>query len=417
MVRQRKRMFGPLLYSTLLLGAFAAGYSALVVYGPALRDQWNQRLLVNQAHSGDPKAREEALNSLVARGAGVAMPHVTAATHDPNINVRIAAWRHLIELTRDPAVVIPVLSSGSNDPDPHARQAAAYGFVHLADVTEGMTRTRVTGAGWNANRRVESRKIVQRLLSDPNISVRISAAGALAKLGADPSSTTALEAAATDLDWDIRFAAASALLKLNGKADVTAVRTLLEFVALPGVIPERGAALETLKGISDQAFDQAVAALALRLSDADSAVRYDIIGCLAAAGTRARRALPVIEKLAQDPDPDVRKAAMTAIVSIEGPQSARGRAVLLKVISDPTLASEQRQTALITFREANPSALPTVTPRLISQLADPNPTVRLAAFELLSYIVPDAPAQIPAVTEEPSARTSTPRPSVSPKSP
>src|SRR5262249_3555654 len=173
----------------------------------------------------------------------------------------------------------------------------------------------------------------------------------------------------------------------------SAIRTLLTMVADPEPVPDRGAVLEILKGAGEEAWDQAVDALTELLAHADPLVLPDVINCLTALGDGARAALPGVERLWKDPNGEVNVAARQAIVAIEGRESPRGLAILLEMIADPTITIDQRQEAMWTVIEVNPSGLVTVTPSLIRQLGDANVDVRASAAELLSVIVRNIRAQ------------------------
>jgi HEAT repeat protein len=210
---------------------------------------------------------------------------------------------------------------------------------------------------------------------------------------------SALVAATRDESRAVRLAAARTLLIRWGR-DPSAIRTLVTMVADPQPVPDRGAVLEILKGAGDEAWDQAVAALTELLARADPLVLPDVINSLTALGDSARVALPALERLWKDPDAAVNVPARQAIVAIEGRETPRGLAILLEMIADPTITIDQRQEAMWTVIEVNPSGLVNITPSLIRQLGDANADVRTSAAELLSVIVRNTRAQMPNPTAE-----------------
>jgi HEAT repeat protein len=88
-----------------------------------------------------------------------------------------------------------------------------------------------------------------------------------------------------------------------------------------------------------------------------------------------------------------------AIVTIEGKESPRAVAILLRMITDATLPQGWRQNALDTVREVKPAALAKATPDLIRQLGDASVDVRRTALELLSMIIHDTRAVLPDLPE------------------
>jgi HEAT repeat protein len=157
-------------------------------------------------------------------------------------------------------------------------------------------------------------------------------------------------------------------------------------------------ALEVVKSATVQVQGQAIAALASLLTEANLPIRQDVIDCLVAAGPVARSALPALEQLLNDKDPDKRNKAGVAITKIEAKSSARTLPILLGLIADVAATRDERQSLIEMIRESNAADLVKVTPILIRQLGSQNPQIRVDAMEMLGTIVGDTPAEMPVPT-------------------
>ncbi len=184
---------------------------------------------------------------------------------------------------------------------------------------------------------------------------------------------------------------------MNGNRE--ALQTLLALVADPEPVPDRGAVIEVLKGISDEAQDQAVSALVKLLTHCEPTVRPDVIDCLQAVGPRARAALPTLEGLLNDDDPILRANAGLTVVAILGKKSPRSIAILIGIIIDDELPRDWRRKAEESLWRVEPAALTKATPDLIRQLGDDRRDVRFVAHDILGRIIGMAPAEMPKPTE------------------
>jgi HEAT repeat protein len=146
--------------------------------------------------------------------------------------------------------------------------------------------------------------------------------------------------------------------------------------------------------------NQAAAALAGLLDDADTSIDGDVIDCLVTVGPRARAALPALERLMDDEDSAHRASAGIAFATIGGKSMPRAIPILLAILDDLSLAPEWRQSALGKIRELDEAKLVKATPILLRQLASKNQDVRLAAMEMLGGIICDTPVELPAPSEE-----------------
>jgi HEAT repeat protein len=430
MSRLRRRLFGPLLYSTLVLALLAAVYAAYLHVEPMLEriaDRRQVASLVEMLRAAEPATRESAANLLVMRGPGISLPILRDAARDPRGEVRALACQFLVKGGGDSSETVPVLIVAAGDEREDVRIEAARGLGRVPLYRAMLRGTRSTWGGLTPALRDDAFRTVRRLLKDRSSPVRAEAAGALAGFGPDPSRSADLTAAAADDDRAVRLAAAKALVKVNGPSDPAAARPLLALVASPDAVPDRPEVLQAVKTMSEAVQDRAVAALADLLLHGDPDILPDVLACLPEAGPRAKAAVPVLEALLDHADPGVRAATGMAIVAIESPEdlqalpdgtsgmgmgmsagmagpapgghaNPRTVAVLARLVADATIPREMRENALGMIRVADAPALAKASSDLVRQLADPDPNVRRTALDLLSRIIEVAPADLPAVS-------------------
>ena len=300
----------------------------------------------------------------------------------------------------DLSELLPVFSTAARDSHEEVRREAACALGRLASRAAPRIQSSSGAPGRGASDvRADSIQVLRQLVKDQSSAVRTAAAEALAEFGPDPAAAADLIAATSDEDRSSRFAAAVALLKVNGPSDKVAARTLVSLVADPEGVPDRPVVFEALKGTSPHVQDQALAALVALLSNGDPAIFIDVIACLQAQGPRARTALPALEALLKSDDPGLRAQAGLAIVSIDGQETPRSVATLIRIVVDPLSPQDARESAILLLREANRSVLASSTPNLIRQLADADAAVRQNAVSLLSMIIDETRAELPVPTD------------------
>ena len=222
-------------------------------------------------------------------------------------------------------VIVPLLVAAANDADDTIRLQAALAFDRIrwhAEFQPGGPSTGSSGTGTQTRFRVESIEALRRLLQDKVAPTRIAAADALGRLGPDPGVAADLVAAAGDSDRRLQLAAATAVLKINGPDDRAAGLVLVSLIGSRDPVGDRMMTLEVVKSANARVQGQAIASLASLLTEADPAIRQDAVDCLVAAGPVGRSALPALEQLLNDKDPDQRNMAGIAIAKIEGKTSA-----------------------------------------------------------------------------------------------
>jgi HEAT repeat protein len=408
MPTRRRRMFGPLFYSTLVIALLATSYVELEMNESSLRGylrEWSSRqqeqALLAELRSEDSIVRERTLAALMRRHSEAVVPYLVEAARDPRREVRALASRHLTETGADVEVIVPLLVAAANDADDTIRLQAALAFDRIRWHAQFQAGGPITGSsdkGTPTRSRVEGIKALRLLLKDKVTPTRIAAADALGQFDADPGVAADLVAAAGDPDRRLQLAAARALLKINGPGDPTAGRVLVSLIGSRDPISDRMMALEVVGSATAQVQGQAIASLASLLTEADLAIRQDVIDCLIVAGPLARSALPGLEQLLNDKDPDQRNTAGVAITKIEGKTSARTLPILLELIADVAATRDKRQLIIEMIRESNAPDLVKVTPILIRQLGSKNPLVRVDAMEMLGTIIGDTPAEMPVAT-------------------
>ena len=391
----RKKIFGPLLHSTLAFAALITAYSAFVCFKPRL-DEWNEmRSLVSMLHSPLIQERESAASRLVNKDFEIAKPHFLQAARDPRPEVRAFGCRRIVYSRSDAASKIPILVSAAADSDAEVRIEAARGFGWLASELSRSSRSPSGAITLPPELRSAGLEALSRLLKDASAEVRAAAIESIVSFQPDSSIAADLADAAGDQEPALRLAASKALMMIGGANDPTAIRVLLELVAERGVSQHRQAALEALGNSGAEAKDRAMALITELVLVEDTTLRLDAIECVKAMGPWALAARPTLLRVSKENDPEFRAIVMQAIVAIEGHNTPEAIATLIEMASDPSLLVERRNWAIGEIRNLDPVALSKVTPALIRQLADSNPAIRMTAGEFLAQIVVTTAAEVP----------------------
>jgi HEAT repeat protein len=397
MSRPRRKMFGPMFYTTVVVALLLTAYVEVVTSLPTVTDWLWKRSLIRSLQADDARERDAAVASLVKLDAGLAVPHLVEAARNPRADGRALACRYLVEAGTEHEVVVPILAALATDVEETVRYEAACAFGRL--IPPGVSRRAqfigTTHGKMSPSLRAESIKALRQLMHDQANQTRIAAADALGLFGPDPEAAADLASATGDSDRDVRFAAASALLKVGGANDRVAGRTLVALVADPEPIADRRAVLDVILSAGLEVQDQAVAAVATLITDVDLTSHGDLVDCLVAFGPRARAALPTLERLWNNEDPAVRAIAAIAAATIGGNANPRIIPSLLKTIDDVAVTPDFRQAALDKIRELNEAELVKATPILIRQLGSKDLDVRFTAINMLGNIIGNVPAEMP----------------------
>jgi HEAT repeat protein len=393
----RRRMFGPLFYTTAAI-AIAILLFKLVQIGAELPKkvvEWQrQRAMIGALWAEDSRGREAAAKALVRDGSGTALPCLLEAARASRSELRMLACRYLVEFSTEQEVVVPTLIAAASDSDPGVRLEAALALGRFQHAVA--SRVAVTPSGGTASGlRTEIITALRRLLADNASATRVAAADALGRFGPDTATAADLVTATRDQERDVRFAASRALLKVGGANDPSAGQTLVALVGDPEPIADRRAVLDVVMSAGAATQEQAAAVLADLLNDADTSIDADVIDCLMPLGPRARVALPALGRLLDDEDPAHRALAGIAFATIGGKSEPRAIPTLLRILDDLSLAPEWRQSALGKIQELDEARLVKATPILIRQLASKDQDVRFAAMELLGQVVSETPVELP----------------------
>jgi HEAT repeat protein len=404
MSRPRRKMFGPLFYTTVVVALFLTASVEVYTGLPTVTDWLLKRSLIRSLQADDTSERDAAVASLLKLDAGLAVPHLVEAARNPRADRRALACRYLVEACTENEVVVPILAAAASDVDETVRYEAARAFgrlLHARLLLDASRRAQLTDsprAGLEPGMRAESIKALRRLLHDQASLTRVAAADSFELFGPDPEAEADLAAATGDKDRDVRFAAARALMKVSGDSDRLAGPTLVALLADPEPIADRRAVLDLVRSAGLEVQDPAVAALASLVADVDLTTHGDVVDCLVAFGPRARAALPTLERLSNNEDPAVRAIAAIAAATIGGNANPRIIPILLKTIDDVAVTPDFRQSALEKIRELNEAELVKATPILIRQLGSPTAEVRSTAMDMLGTIIGNTPAEMPAPT-------------------
>ncbi|MGW7043724.1 fumarate reductase/succinate dehydrogenase flavoprotein subunit [Streptomyces avermitilis] len=269
----------------------------------------------------EPAVRRTAVTILtetVPPGTGPALATALADTHPAVRATAAASLRELVEtLTPEPALGEPLTRAVTHD-DPVVRAAALdvlralrMGDTGLFAAALGDAEAAVRIEAVRALVSVDADRALLLAAADPSREVRVAVARALATLGSKHPAGPAAPDSADD-------GVLSALDRLTGDADALVRAAAFEALAATGCPPRLTA--------------RAVAAQ----SDAAWQVRSGAATALSAAAADA--AVPALAKSLADPNADVRKAAVLALVrhaESEGPGSADARAALATATTDP----------------------------------------------------------------------------------
>jgi succinate dehydrogenase/fumarate reductase flavoprotein subunit/HEAT repeat protein len=255
------------------------------------------------------------------------LPQLRPFLTDPDPAVRRAAIAALTETV--PAGTGPALAAALADPDPGVRGAAAASLLELvevllpeADLARGLTEAlgnddptvRSTALDVLRALRLGDAAAYARRLADPDIEVRIASVRALVSVDA----LDAVARATADPAREVR---------------VTVARSLTDPGALEPLIQDRdilvrAAALAALSTAGCPAPYGTVAVTAL--ADPAWQVRAGAATALGAAAPGL--AVPPLAKALQDPNADVRKAAVLAL--LKHPADTEARAALATAVQD-----------------------------------------------------------------------------------
>ena len=209
---RRRKLFGPLLYGTLaLFPLMLLGFGVWSAW-PALRQALEVRSLARGLRDPDPLVSRRSADGLASAGEA-AVPWLVEAARDRDPGLRLLAFSALHRTMPLPQEAIPALGDGLRDPDVRVRREVAAGLARFGPEAGGV--------------------------SDD------------------------LTKALSDDDPEVRFRAAEALWRVQGRASEPVLRALLDLVAAPVATrpPDRIAVVGVLRRMGDEAEVRAIAAL------------------------------------------------------------------------------------------------------------------------------------------------------------
>jgi HEAT repeat protein len=221
-------------------------------------------------------------------------------------------------------------------------------------------------------------------LKDKDEIVRLKAAKALGKLGADAKDAIpALTEALKDSDEDVRSVAKQALAKIKEVVQASEKSDTLVLLAQH---------LKDTKSVDTDVRSKAILGLAKLLKTDDETVRSTAAKALGEAGLAAQPVLKELNDSAKDPVEGVRREARKAISAIETAIAEEQKAKtleklapLLKDLKDKNPAVRQKAIESIAEMGADASA---ASEQLINALNDKAPAVQQSALDALEKVNP-----------------------------
>jgi HEAT repeat protein len=401
MAQPKTKVFGPLTYSTLAIALLAAATLGVIIAWPRLAEWRELWRLEADVRSDDPIIRESAVGALRNKGIAVCVPYLLKAARDPRGEVRAMACRWLVNVGADAQTVLQVLVGAAFDDEAEVRREVALALGRrVASQYLGMP------AGLTPAESSTCVTTLRRLLKDAAATVRVAAAESLGETEPEPAASVDLGVALGDNDRAVRFAAARTLLRANRSGVTEAVKTLLGLISDPDWFADHRQALEALKDVRGEGEGLVVLWLAELLArddlpDRKNQVRHYAIDMLMYSPLDTRPALPALEALVNDTDPDLRAHAVSAVARIAGKESPGAVKRLIAIVTGRPFSEDRRLSALGLLSDLDPVAAKKVSSTLIRQLADPDPEARSVALTLLQQIIYETPAEMPSPSDGP----------------
>ncbi len=400
----RRKPFGPLLYSTLFVAILVAGYTLYIKVETYAMEWREAKQIETGLHSNVRQERDRATTNLFSISNRHAESILLAALADPKPEVRLNACRALIHFGAPMSRVLPTLLTASTDSRDEIREEAAVSFGEV--MQSAWFKLGPQLASEDPAREAEiaqCRTQLAQLLRDRAVSVRIGTANVLTNQGRGTQELIKeLEAATSDSDSGVRFAAARAILLVQGARSELAVRTLIALLVDLDSSVDHYQIVALLRQAGNATLARATRAIIERMARADQVELPELIGYIRLiGGEQARAALPVLRGFVTAGDRLSRSSAAEAIVELEGPESPQAIAIVSQTVGDPELDESQRMAALQSLAEVDRVALSKTAKALVQQLGDPDSEVRRVASMLLGQLVLIVPADLTAAAPRP----------------
>jgi HEAT repeat protein len=300
-------------------------------------------------------------------------------SHGTGPERRSAAFA-LGKLGADAAAAVPRLVLALDDADPTVVDAAAFALGEIGPAARDAVPSLVT------------------ILADPKADPRVRRSAAFAIGGVKADSSFAVEALVRALaagDPGLRQNAAWALGRLSPPNPKPVVQALQDSAGDPDALVRRDVAA-ALGSIGKEA-RPALSALTARLpQESDPEVRKAILSTLVnLVGPDDGSAAPPLRTCLKDPDPETSRLAAFALGNLGGSQAVPALPILRSALADPVLGV--RRQAAAALANIGPEAAPAV-PELCSALADGDAQVQSRSAIALAAIGPPAKDAVPHVT-------------------
>src|SRR4051812_4741185 len=165
MSQSRRKIFGPLFYSTLLAAVLVSIYSGVQLGKPKVEEWLRRHRLAAMMHN--PKSRLAAMPDLGWEDDEFSVPLLAEAARDPDEEVRISACQCLVNKRAEPRLVMALLADAVGSANEEVRFRAAWmlgrGSLHLVDGKVTLTGSQTEEA--SAMRR-EAFALLRRLVGD-----------------------------------------------------------------------------------------------------------------------------------------------------------------------------------------------------------------------------------------------------------
>jgi HEAT repeat protein len=266
---RKRRVFGPLFYTTLVVAAISLLILGVWRAWPTISEDWTIRSLIQQLRDSDPKVQDLAVDQLANIGSNATI-QLTRALKDRHAGVRRQSSAILGRIWPRADAVASALINALDDDDSLVRCEAAEALRLNAD-------------NQRPDRAIPALRAVLR---DRSWVTRRAAARALGAYGPRAESTVVdLEHATRDADPHVRSAGALALANVSPRDPRThaALRELMADPALSvepfgsRVVMKQDAAMTLKKEAGGKAVLETVVPL---LMHSDASVRLDALWCI-----------------------------------------------------------------------------------------------------------------------------------------
>jgi HEAT repeat protein len=318
----------------------------------------------------------DGLGRIRSAAATSSLVRISADASEASIRQAAIATLSTLPASEDFQVKTSAIRRALGDPDASVREAAIRGTVLLRDIDaadalaglvsrdSNLTVRRAAIQGLSVFGREKDRRMLVRLLRDPETDIRREAATALARLGPAPSvAGNLLERLEQDEDDSVRASAALALGRTFREEERSQVEQGLRSAIRRGPTSVREAAVRSLGNIGGRHAEEELRLVLVGTSD-------DSVLVAAAEGLgqlRSTVAVPELQRAATAQSPGLRRAAVSALGAIGSRDTVP---FLLQMLDDedPYVRLEAKK-GLDQFEDPNVDAF-------VQGLTHPSPRVR-----------------------------------------